>query len=138
MSHGTGGRWGQRDATAILIAYRSGLRASELVALRWSDIELHTGRLHVRASQKRHSVRVPHIGQRKPGLAAAGNGRPQHRYVFISECGAPLGVAAIGLVRRTKLWKVGPGLPGHSGLMPANLITLAHFSVFSELAEVGG
>ena len=25
-------RWGQRDATAILIAYRHGLRASELVA----------------------------------------------------------------------------------------------------------
>ena len=28
-------RWGHRDATAILLAYRHGLRASELVALRW-------------------------------------------------------------------------------------------------------
>ena len=28
-------RWGHRDATAILIAYRHGLRASELVALGW-------------------------------------------------------------------------------------------------------
>jgi len=27
-------RWGHRDATAILIAYRHGLRASELVAVR--------------------------------------------------------------------------------------------------------
>ena len=33
-------RWGHRDATAILIAYRHGLRASELVALRWSDIDI--------------------------------------------------------------------------------------------------
>src|SRR5262245_66051771 len=41
-----GNRWGHRDATAILIAYRHGLRASELVALRWSDLELQTGRLH--------------------------------------------------------------------------------------------
>ena len=41
-------RWGHRDATAILIAYRHGLRASELVALRWDDIELSTGRMHVR------------------------------------------------------------------------------------------
>ena len=32
-------RWGHRDATAILIAYRHGLRASELVALRWDDID---------------------------------------------------------------------------------------------------
>ena len=33
-------RWGHRDATAILLAYRHGLRASEVAALRWDDIEL--------------------------------------------------------------------------------------------------
>jgi type 1 fimbriae regulatory protein FimB/type 1 fimbriae regulatory protein FimE len=33
-------RWGHRDATAILIAYRHGLRAAEVVALRWDDIDL--------------------------------------------------------------------------------------------------
>lgn len=44
-------RWGHRDATAILIAYRHGLRASELVNLRWSDIEMQTGRLHVRRAK---------------------------------------------------------------------------------------
>jgi len=32
-------------ATAILVAYRHGLRASELVALRWDDIDLATGRV---------------------------------------------------------------------------------------------
>ena len=36
-------RWGHRDATAILIAYRHGLRASELVALRWDDIDFQPG-----------------------------------------------------------------------------------------------
>src|SRR5215468_12092568 len=41
-------RWGHRDATAILIAYRHGLRASELVALRWDDIDFRTSKLHVR------------------------------------------------------------------------------------------
>jgi hypothetical protein len=41
-------RSGHRDATAILVAYRHGLRASELVALRWDDIDLATGRSHVR------------------------------------------------------------------------------------------
>ena len=39
-------RWGHRDATAILIAYRHGLRSSELVALRWDDIDFQTGKLH--------------------------------------------------------------------------------------------
>ena len=33
-------RSGHRDATAILVAYRHGLRASELVTLRWDDIDL--------------------------------------------------------------------------------------------------
>jgi integrase len=44
-------RSGHRDATAILVAYRHGLRASELVALRWHDIDLATGRLHVRRAK---------------------------------------------------------------------------------------
>ena len=41
------GRHGHRDATLILIAYRHGLRVSELVALRWDQIDLKAGRLHV-------------------------------------------------------------------------------------------
>src|SRR4051794_39465820 len=37
------GRHGHRDATMILLAYRHGLRASELVALRWDMIDYHQG-----------------------------------------------------------------------------------------------
>ena len=32
-------RYGHRDATMILIAYRRGLRVSELCALRWDQID---------------------------------------------------------------------------------------------------
>ena len=46
-----GSRWGHRDATMILIGYRHGLRASELCDLRWSQVELSTGRLHVRRAK---------------------------------------------------------------------------------------
>jgi integrase len=41
------GRNGARDAAAILLAYRHGLRAAELCSLRWSQIDLRHGRLHV-------------------------------------------------------------------------------------------
>jgi ABC transporter substrate binding protein/Phage integrase family len=41
-------RYGHRDATMILIGYRHGLRASELCDLQWSQVEMATGRLHVR------------------------------------------------------------------------------------------
>jgi integrase len=42
------GRYGHRDATMILIAFRHGLRASELCDLMWHQVELAAGRLHVR------------------------------------------------------------------------------------------
>ena len=41
-------RCGHRDSTMILIGYRHGLRASELCDLMWHQVELATGRLHVR------------------------------------------------------------------------------------------
>ena len=44
-------RHGHRDATAVLLAYRHGLRACELVATRWDDIDFNTGRLHVRRTK---------------------------------------------------------------------------------------
>jgi integrase len=41
-------RHGHRDATAILLAYRHGLRVGELVALRWDQLDFHQGLFHVR------------------------------------------------------------------------------------------
>ena len=41
------GRNGPRDVCAILLAYRHRLRAQELSSLRWSQIDLRNGRLHV-------------------------------------------------------------------------------------------
>src|SRR5262245_58502993 len=46
------GRYGHRDATMILLAYRHGLRASELCDLQWHQVEINTGRLHVRRNKK--------------------------------------------------------------------------------------
>ena len=48
MKAATRNRWGHRDATMVLVAYRHGLRVSELVDLRWDQIEFASGTLHVR------------------------------------------------------------------------------------------
>ena len=48
MNAAKGNRWGHRDATMVLVAYRHGLRASELVDLRWDQVEFRTATLHVR------------------------------------------------------------------------------------------
>jgi integrase len=41
-------RWGHRDATMILVACRHGFRVSELVDLRWDQVNFNHGTLAVR------------------------------------------------------------------------------------------
>ena len=42
-----GRRYGLRDATMILVAFRHGLRVVELCALTWDQIDFSTGMMHV-------------------------------------------------------------------------------------------
>ena len=55
MKAAKGKRHGNRDAAMILAAYRHGLRASELVDLRWDQIDFATATLHVRGHAERPS-----------------------------------------------------------------------------------
>src|SRR6516165_9803258 len=48
MNAARGNRYGHRDATMGLVAYRHGLRAAELVDLRWDQVDFKAARLHVR------------------------------------------------------------------------------------------
>jgi integrase len=83
MDAARGNRWGHRDATAILLAYRHGLRASELVALRWDDVDFTTGKLHVRRAKGGALRRL----QRETPEGSRGV------HPFVSERLAPLSVA---------------------------------------------
>jgi len=84
------GRNGPRDAAAILLAYRHGLRAQELCSLRWSQIDLRNGRVHVnRAKGGIESVHPLH-GPELRALRPLQHGSP---YVFITEAGTPVTTA---------------------------------------------
>jgi integrase len=52
----TRNRWGHRDSTMVLVAYRHGLRASEVVDLRWDQIEFKTANLHALPAPIQSSV----------------------------------------------------------------------------------
>src|SRR5262245_62854487 len=86
-------RWGHRDATAILIAYRHGLRASELAALRWDDIDFQTGKLHVRRAKGDTASVHPLGGRELRALRRLKREAPESVYVFVSERLATLCVA---------------------------------------------
>jgi integrase len=86
-------RSGHRDATAILVAYRHGLRASEVVALRWDDIDLATGRLHVRRAKAGDASVHPISARESRALRKLLLEAPPSPYVFISKRRAPLSAA---------------------------------------------
>lgn len=90
-------RWGHRDATAILVAYLHGLRASELVALRWTDINLTTGRLRIRRSKGSAASVRPLSAQESLALRRLRDEAAPGRYVFVSEFGDPF--RAVGYER---------------------------------------
>jgi type 1 fimbriae regulatory protein FimB/type 1 fimbriae regulatory protein FimE len=100
------GRNAARDAAAILLAYRHGLRASELVSLRWAQVDLRHGRLHVnRAKGGIESVHPLH----GPELRALRPLQGSSPYVFVTEAGTPVTTAwFLRMVQRTG---VAAGLP---------------------------
>jgi type 1 fimbriae regulatory protein FimB/type 1 fimbriae regulatory protein FimE len=56
---------GARDALAIYMCWRHGLRASELCALRWNHIEWRTGRLTVQRPKGSIDSTHPLSGEEK-------------------------------------------------------------------------
>ena len=80
-------RNGQRDATMILLAFRHGLRAAELVDLRWDQVDLgRNACLHVRRVKNGMPSVHPLQGDEMRALRAL---KRESSYVFVSERGAP-------------------------------------------------
>ena len=71
MDAAKGNRWGNRDSTMLLVAYRHGLRASELVDLRWDQVDFGTATLHVRRVKTGHPQHSPRHAGRTAGPCAA-------------------------------------------------------------------
>jgi len=84
------GRYGHRDATMILVAYRHGLRASEVCDLQWQQIELSEGRLHVHRIKNGISSVHPIRGDEMRALRKLRRDYPKDAYVFVSERGGPI------------------------------------------------
>jgi integrase len=87
-------RWGHRDATMVLVAYRHGLRASELVDLRWEQVDFRTATLHVRRVKQGAPSAHPILGDELRVLRRLQREQePKSPFVFTSERGAPFGTA---------------------------------------------
>ena len=89
------GRHGIRDGAIILLMFRHGLRTAELVALKWTQIDLAGGYIEVhRVKNGRDSIHP----LRSPELRALGQIQRDYAdtsYVFVSERKAPLSTRSI-------------------------------------------
>ena len=96
---GKRGRYPFRDRVLVRLVYRHGLRASEAVGLRWSQLDLEAGTLHVvrlkGSIDSTHSLDRDELRDlRKLRQEVSG------RYVFETERGGPLSVDALQYIVR--------------------------------------
>ena len=126
---GKRGRYGARDALAILMTYRHGLRVSELCTLRWDQVDFATARLTVHRLKGSNGATHPIAGDELRALRKLRREQePGCRYVFMNERGAPM--ATVGF--RKMLTRVGVG----RGLATVHPHMLRHSCGFA-LADKG-
>jgi type 1 fimbriae regulatory protein FimB/type 1 fimbriae regulatory protein FimE len=113
------GRYGHRDATLILVAYRHGLRAIELCDLEWSQVEFdRTATLHVRRAKNgkpaAHPIRGDELRALRELQRRTGGG-----YVFETERGTPFTTDAVNRLIKRIGERAGFPFKVHARLRPA-------------------
>jgi integrase len=96
------GRYGHRDATLILIAFRHGLRAVEICDLEWSQVEFgRSASLHVRRVKNGKPSVHPLRGDEIRALRELRRQFPDSGFVFSTERGGPFTSDAVNrLIKR--------------------------------------
>jgi type 1 fimbriae regulatory protein FimB/type 1 fimbriae regulatory protein FimE len=81
---------GLRNATMVLLAFRHGLRASELIDLRWEQVDLDGAVLHVRRVKSGTPATHPLTGRELRALRRLQREQePKSPFVFISQRRVP-------------------------------------------------
>ena len=95
------GRYGQRDHLMVLMAFRHGLRVSELCNLQWSDVDFKAGTLHVRRLKgSKDSTHYLERDESRPLKAL--HKSSESPYVFTTERGGPM--SAAGFRKQLARW----------------------------------
>jgi integrase len=92
----------------VLLAYRHGLRACELVDLEWSQVDIKAAVLHVRRAKKGTPATHPLRGDELRALRKLQRESPASSFVFVSQRGSPFSTA--GFAKMIQRAGAGAGL----------------------------
>jgi site-specific recombinase XerD len=113
-----GNRWAHRDATMILVGYRHGLRVSELVDLRWDQVDFYHARLHVRRVKQGTPSTHPILGDEMRALRKLQREQePRSTFVFTSERGSPFTTAGFARIIERAGETAGLGFKVHAHML---------------------
>jgi integrase len=111
-------RNGHRDATMVLVAFRHGLRAGELVTLRWDAIDFAHGRLHVSRLKGSSESVHPLSGRELRSLRRLKREQqPVSPFIFTSERGAPFTPAGFRKMVARPVVPADLGFPVHPHML---------------------
>ena len=111
------GRHGARDAMLILIAFRHGLRVGELVAIRWDQVDLERGTLHVNRKKNGEAATHPLAGRELRALRQLKRAYPKSPFLFVTERGGPITEATVRKIIARAGKQAGMELPIHPQML---------------------
>jgi len=106
-----------RYATMVLLAFRHGLRASELVDLRWDQVDFDLGLLHVRRAKAGTPATHPLTGRELRALRRLQRETGPATHLFMSERKAPTSVDGFQKMVERLSTRAKLGFPVHAHML---------------------
>ena len=101
----------------ILIAYRHGLRVSELCDLQWNQIDFQSAAIHIRRVKRGTPATHPLTGNEMRALRKLKSENEASPFVFVSELGTPFTAMGFSQMLKRAAEKAGLGIKVHAHML---------------------
>ncbi len=111
-------RHGHRDSTMLLVAYRHGLRASEVCELRWDDVNFRAATLNVTRKKNgqptTHQLRAAELRSLR---RLQREQEPKSVWIFVNERGTPFDRSGFNFMVKRAGQKAGLAFQAHAHML---------------------